>query len=70
MFIVQLCILNGSTAARSGNIFFACDEWQRILLQGEPKALGKGAREDGKGEKKETRSSRGTQPLLCSCLCG
>lgn len=25
---------NGSTAARSGNIFFACDEWQRILLQG------------------------------------
>lgn len=43
VFTVQLCILNGSTAARSGNIFFACDEWQRILLQGNQGA-GRGER--------------------------
>lgn len=31
VFTIQLCILNGSAAAAPGKVFFARDEWQRIL---------------------------------------
>lgn len=65
MFIVQLCMPNGSTAARSGNVFFACDKWQKILLQGEPEALGRGQGKTGKGEKKRnTQLQRDTALAL------